>query len=131
MTFDRAITFAQDLIRIPSLPGNEEQLAARVLAEFELLGFDEVWSDAVGNCFARVRGTADAPAVMLSSHLDAVDVGDPASWEHPPFAAIIEGGFLHGRGAMDIKTPLALQTHVAAAFLNRRLEADVIVAHTV
>ena len=129
--FDRAIAFAQDLIRIPSLPGNEGELAARVLDEFEALGFDEVWSDAVGNCFARVRGTASAPAVMLSSHLDAVDVGDPTTWEYPPFGGKIDGGFLHGRGAMDIKGPLALQTYVAATFLNRRLEADVIVAHTV
>ncbi|MEX2282497.1 MAG: M20/M25/M40 family metallo-hydrolase [Gemmatimonadota bacterium] len=129
--FERAITFAQDLIRIPSLPGQEGDLAARVLDEFEKLGFDEVWSDDVGNCLARVRGTANAPAVMLSSHLDAVDVGDAAAWEYPPFAATIDGGFLHGRGAMDIKGPLALQTYVAATFLKQRLECDVIVAHTV
>ena len=71
MSFDRAIGFARDLIRIPSLPGQEGELAARVLAEYEALGFDEVWTDAVGNCLARVRGTGGAPAVMLSSHLHA------------------------------------------------------------
>ncbi len=131
MSFERAIAFAQDLIRIPSLPGQEGELAARVLQEFKTLGFDDVWSDDVGNCLARVHGTGSAPAVMLSSHLDAVDVGDATSWEFPPFAGTIAGGFLHGRGAMDIKGPLALQTHVAAGFLDRRLPCDVIVAHTV
>jgi succinyl-diaminopimelate desuccinylase len=131
MPFDRAIQFAQALIRIPSLPGQEGELAARVLREFEALGFDDVWSDEVGNCLARVRGSGSAPAVMLSSHLDAVDVGDAASWEHHPFAGVIADGFLHGRGAMDIKGPLALQTYAAAHFLRNRLDGDVIVAHTV
>jgi acetylornithine deacetylase/succinyl-diaminopimelate desuccinylase-like protein len=60
-----------------------------------------------------------------------VDVGDPAGWEHPPFAADIAAGFLHGRGSMDIKGPLALQTYAAAHFLDHRLEGDVFVAHTV
>jgi acetylornithine deacetylase/succinyl-diaminopimelate desuccinylase-like protein len=32
---------------------------------------------------------------------------------------------------MDIKGPLALQTHAAATFLNNRMDGDVIVAHTV
>ena len=130
-SFQQAIQFAQDLIRIPSLPGQEGDLAARVLREFEALRFDDVWSDEVGNCFARVRGSAAASPVMLSCHLDAVDVGEVSSWEHHPFSADISAGFLHGRGAMDIKGPLALQTHVAAGFLHARLPGDVIVAHTV
>ncbi len=129
--FEQAITFARDLIRIPSLPGQEGELAARVLREFEALRFDDVWSDEVGNCLARVRGTGSAAAVMLSCHLDAVDIGEAASWEYDPFGGLIEGGFLHGRGAMDIKGPLALQTHVAAGFLQDRLPGDLLLAHTV
>ena len=39
-------------------------------------------------------------------------------------------GFLHGRGSMDIKGPLALQTYVAAG-LKGEAPGDVIVAHTV
>jgi putative selenium metabolism hydrolase len=68
---------------------------------------------------------------MLNSHLDVVDVGEPDSWEHPPFAADVADGFLHGRGAMDIKGPLALQTHAAAHFLAQPGAGDVVVAHTV
>ncbi|MGH7469758.1 MAG: M20/M25/M40 family metallo-hydrolase, partial [Longimicrobiales bacterium] len=130
-SFDQAIRFAQDLIRIPSLPGQEGELAARVLHEFQHLRFDDVWSDEVGNCFARVRGLGDAQPVMLSCHLDAVDVGDPASWQFDPFGGTIADGFLHGRGAMDIKGPLAVQTYAAASFLHERPPGDVIVAHTV
>jgi succinyl-diaminopimelate desuccinylase len=130
-SFAGAIEFARALIRIPGLPGEEGEVAARVLREMEDLRFDDVWSDEVGNCFGRVRGTGTAPAVMLNCHLDAVDVGDPATWERSPFSADVADGFLHGRGAMDIKGPLALQTHAAATFLNDRLPGDVIVAHTV
>jgi putative selenium metabolism hydrolase len=129
-SFDEAIRFAQDLIRIPSLPGQEGDLAARVLREFETLRFDDVWTDDVGNCFARVRGTGSAPPLMLSCHLDAVDIGEAAGWEYDPFGGIVSAGYLHGRGAMDIKGPLALQTYVAAGFLTDRLPGDVIVAHT-
>lgn len=131
MPFDRAIAFAQDLIRIPSPPGGEGDLAARVLAEMKSLRFDDVWSDAAGNTIGRIRGRGEAPPVMLSCHLDAVDVGDAAAWAIPPFEGRIQDGFLHGRGAMDIKGPLALQTHAAAMFVDQRPAGDIIVAHTV
>jgi putative selenium metabolism hydrolase len=68
---------------------------------------------------------------MLSCHLDAVDIGDPDGWRIPPFEGRIEDGFLHGRGAMDIKGPLALQTFAAATFVERRPAGDLLVAHTV
>jgi putative selenium metabolism hydrolase len=131
VSFDRAIAFARDLIRIPSLPGAEREIAERVRAELEDLGFDDVWIDAVGNVLGRVRGRNEAPSVMLSCHLDAVDVGDPTAWEHDPFAADLADGHLHGRGAMDIKGPLALQTYAAAGFLDDRPAGDILVAHTV
>ena len=48
----------------------------------------------------------------------------------PALRRVIADGFLHGRGAMDIKGPLAIQTHVAAA-LRDRAPGDIIVAHPV
>jgi putative selenium metabolism hydrolase len=131
LSFERALAFAQDLIRIPGPSGGEGAVAARVVQELKDLGFDDVWTDTVGNVLARVRGRGEAPPVMLSSHLDVVDVGDPASWEYPPFGAVIADGFLHGRGAMDIKGPLALQTYAAAHFLRERPAGDIIIGHTV
>jgi acetylornithine deacetylase/succinyl-diaminopimelate desuccinylase-like protein len=129
-SFDATLSFAQDLIRIPGLPGAEGDVAERVLREMEDLQFDEVWRTRSAR-FARVNGRGSAPAVMLNCHLDAVDIGERASWEYDPYAGIVADGFLHGRGAMDIKGPLALQTHAAAWFLRQRLDGDVIVAHTV
>lgn len=128
--FGRALDFARELIRIPSPPGGEGEVARRVLQELEELGFADARIDEVGNVIGRIRGAGDGPVVMLSCHLDVVAEGDPDEWEHPPFSAALEAGFLHGRGAMDIKGPLALQTHAAAA-LAGETPGDVIVAHTV
>ena len=128
--FDRVITFARDLIRIPSPPGAEDEVAARVVTEMRDLRFDDVRVDDFGNVIGVVRGSGDGPTVLLNSHLDVVSEGDHDEWEYPPFAGEVAGGFLHGRGAMDIKGPLAIQTH-AAAGMRGKTPGDVVVAHTV
>jgi putative selenium metabolism hydrolase len=131
LAFDRAIAFAQELIRIPGAPGAEGGVATRVMRELIALGFHDVRSDDVGNVIGVAPGRGSSPAVMLCSHLDVVDAGDPAAWEYPPFGGVIADGHLHGRGAMDIKGPLALQTYAAARFLAEPAAGAVIVAHTV
>jgi putative selenium metabolism hydrolase len=129
-TFDDAIAFAQDLIRIPSLSGEEGEVARRVKLEMEALGYDECRLDDLGNVIGVVRGSGGAPSVMLNCHMDVVAEGTHDDWEYPPFGAVIEDGHLHGRGSMDIKGPLALQTYAAACLKGKAL-GDVIVAHTV
>jgi succinyl-diaminopimelate desuccinylase len=129
-SFEQALAFARDLIRIPSLPGEEGPLAARVLEEMRELGYQDLRTDALGSVVGRIPGRGEAPPVLLNAHLDMVAAGDPGDWEHPPFAGVVVGGVLHGRGAMDIKGPLAIQTH-AAATMAGRAAGDVWVAHTV
>jgi len=129
-SFENALAFAQDLIRIPSPPGGEEAVARRIKEEMETLGYDQVRVDDLGNVIGVVRGAQGGPSVMLNCHTDVVAEGDPEEWEHPPFAGVVADGCLHGRGAMDIKGPLALQTYAAVA-LRGRASGDVIVAHTV
>ena len=43
--------------------------------------------------------------VMLSSHLDVVPIepGTEGDWEHPPFSGAIRGGYVYGRGTMDVQ----------------------------
>lgn len=129
-TFEGALAFARDLIRIPSLPGREEGVARRVLQEMESLGFLDLRFDRVGNVLGRIPGRGEGPPLLLNSHLDIVSAGDPSGWEIPPFEGRVQDGFLHGRGAMDIKGPLALQTY-AAARLAGESPGDLWVAHTV
>ena len=107
-------TFLQELIRIRSLPGEEAELARRVIVEMERLGYDRVELDEAGNVLGLIRGRDGGPSVMLNTHLDHVEAGDPADWPHPPFEAVRADGRIWGRGAVDIKGPLAAQVHGAA-----------------
>lgn len=43
--------------------------------------------------------------VGILAHLDVVPEGDPADWRHPPYAAVVDGGALYGRGSIDDKGP--------------------------
>lgn len=129
-SFEGALAFAADLIRIPGLPGREADVAARVRQEMEALGLADVRIDAAGNVIGIARGRGDAPPVMVNSHLDVVAEGEHSDWEVPPFSGEVRDGCLHGRGAMDIKGPLAIQTYAAAALIGSA-PGDVIVAHTV
>ena len=63
------------MIRTPSLPGQEGEMANLVANEMRDLGYDEVRVDEVGNVLGRIKGRGDAPDIMFNTHLDHVDVG--------------------------------------------------------
>jgi len=129
-SFENALAFAGELIGIPGLPGEEREVASRLKEEMEALGLSDVHIDDTGNVIGITTGTGDAPPAMLNCHLDVVAEGDHSEWEVPPFSGEVRDGFLHGRGSMDIKGPLALQTYAAASMIGQA-PGDVIVAHTV
>ena len=105
------VHFLQRLLRVRSLPGEEEEIARLVAGEMEALAFDDVRIDEAGNVLGRVRGAGSAPPMMFNTHLDHVDAGDPADWPHPPFGGEVVDGRVWGRGAVDIKGPLAAQVY--------------------
>lgn len=124
------IGFLQEILRIESRTGSESTLAARVVREMQARHFDAAWLDQSGNALGLVRGFESGAATMLLTHLDHIDVGDLALWKHPPFAGILENGEIFGRGAVDIKGPLAAQLFALAGLLEqgKRPKRDVILA---
>lgn len=115
MNTDAAVvSFLQDLIRIPSLSGQEEALVRRVAQEMDTTGaFDAVWFDQLGNVIGQI-GTGPLK-ILLDAHIDTVDVGDVSAWPHPPYAAEIVDGYITGRGAVDEKPAMACMLYGAAA----------------
>jgi acetylornithine deacetylase/succinyl-diaminopimelate desuccinylase-like protein len=107
------VELTQALIRLDTsnAPGNET-LAARLLQEYledaniecELVARNP----ARANLVARVGGSdPDAPSLAFVGHTDVVPA-DPRDWTHPPFAAVVDDdGWLHGRGAIDMKNEVA------------------------
>jgi putative selenium metabolism hydrolase len=112
------VDLLQQMIRTPSLPGREGEMAALVAHEMRDLGYDEVRIDEAGNVLGRITGRGEAPALMFNTHLDHVDVGDPTGWPHPPHGGEIHDDRVWGRGAVDIKGPMAAQIVGVARWLG-------------
>jgi len=100
-------SLAQSLIRCASVTPADAGALGIVQSALEARGFT-CWRlpfNEVDNLFAR-RGTT-APHLCFAGHTDVVPPGDIAAWTHPPFAARIVDGTLHGRGAQDMKGAIA------------------------
>lgn len=111
-------------------PGNESAGAAYLR---DLLVKEGIAARLVGDdpkrqgVYARLESGTDAKALLLLSHIDVVPA-DAAAWRNPPFAGVREGGYLWGRGALDIKS-LTIAHLMAVVDLKRRgakLERDVV-----
>lgn len=111
----QVVDLCQRLVRIPSLPSQEGDLARFVQAEMERLGYDRVWRDEAGNVIAFAAGTGGGPKVQFNTHLDHVDPGNPVGWPFPPYEARLHEGYIWGRGTSDIKGPMAAQIVALAA----------------
>ena len=70
------------------------------------------------NVHIRIRGKQRGGGLMLVNHIDVVPPGDPAQWQHPPFAGDIAVNQLWGRGVLDMKA-LALCQLLALAAVQR------------
>jgi succinyl-diaminopimelate desuccinylase len=113
------VDFTQRLIQTPSMTYEEAPLAELVAAELQRLNFDQVWIDEIGNVNGRIRGTDPSlGALVLNTHLDHVDPGERSLWSVPPYSGTIVGDRIVGRGACDIKGPLAVQVYSLAALLR-------------
>jgi succinyl-diaminopimelate desuccinylase len=105
------------LIQIPSLPGQEGDIARCIATEMERLQYDRVWTDEVGNVIGRMKG-GRGRSLMFNGHMDHVDPGPVDHWPFPPYEAHLDDTWLWGRGASDMKAPLGLQIY-APALLRR------------
>lgn len=106
------IAFAQKLIRIKSMSGEEGPIAQCVKSEMEKLGYEGVTIDAIGNVVGRLgHGKA---SIHFDSHMDTVEVNDADKWDHPPFSGEIHNGYIWGRGSVDMKSALCASIYGAA-----------------
>ena len=106
------LILTQDLIRCPSVTPEEggaltylQNVLEKAGFECTRLPFSEDGTPDVDNLYARI-GTK-APHLCFAGHTDVVPTGSPQSWTHPPFDAVIDNGWLFGRGAVDMKGGVA------------------------
>jgi succinyl-diaminopimelate desuccinylase len=114
----------QALIRCPSVTPAEGGALALLQSVLQPMGFSierPVFSEAgtpdVENLYARLG--AAGPSLMFAGHTDVVPPGDEARWTHPPFSGAIADGYLHGRGAVDMKGGIACFAAALARYIER------------
>ncbi|MBP2699100.1 succinyl-diaminopimelate desuccinylase [Photobacterium lucens] len=107
MSDSPVIALAKDLMSRPSVTPEDAGCQDVMIARLEQLGFTietMVFEDTT-NLWAR-RGT-QAPLFVFAGHTDVVPSGPVEQWHTPPFEPTIIDGYLHGRGAADMKGSLA------------------------
>lgn len=101
-------------------PGNEIA-AARFFAEIcQREGIEHrVFESAPGRgiIWARLSGDGSRRPLILLNHLDVVP-HSPEYWSSPAFGGLKRGGFVYGRGALDMKS-LAIAQFVSLLALKR------------
>jgi succinyl-diaminopimelate desuccinylase len=123
---ERSITeLVQILVRIPTRAAVDsyepifavlsEWLAARGVS-FQLLRDQNHQGVAL---VGTVGAKSKKPVYLVNATVDTVGFGNLDSWAKDPLGAIIEDGWLHGRGSADSKAGVAIFCHVLAAFQAR------------
>ena len=116
---DEVLRLARALIAAPSEnPGGTEDEAGAVAADvLSGLGAETqvVRSDAGRPSVVATIGALEGPSLAWNGHLDVVPAGDPLTWASPPFGGAVQNGRLIGRGAADMKGPIASALAAVAA----------------
>ena len=129
-----AIAVFKDLLRIDTTnpPGNEILAARYVASILEREGIEHTIVESEptrASVVARLRGSGKRGPLLLNGHLDVVPA-ERERWDHDPFGAVEAGGYIWGRGAIDMKNMVAmsLMTLVLLKRAEVPLERDVIFA---
>jgi acetylornithine deacetylase len=131
------ISFLQELVRIPSLLGDEEPAQQLVDARLRELGFAvrSVEPDAEAlaahadsgiplisyrgrRCLVGTLGEDAGRSLLLNGHVDVVSAEPLDRWTRQPFGAEIEEGRLYGRGSCDMKGGVAAMLLAVEAALS-------------
>lgn len=106
------IEVAQKLLRCPSVTPEEggaltvlEELLTPLGFKCERVTFSEPGTPDVENLYARLGDSG--PHLAFAGHTDVVPPGNLDDWTHPPFSGILDGDWLYGRGAVDMKGAIA------------------------
>ncbi len=129
---DSLIELVQSLVKVPSVTGEEGAVQEVVARAMRDLGLEvDVWEPSVDdlrpyaehvgefesfegrpNVVGVWRGSGGGRSIILNGHIDTVEPGSPATWDHPAFSGEIVDGAIVGRGSLDMKGGVA--THLTA-----------------
>jgi succinyl-diaminopimelate desuccinylase len=131
----RTLQLAEELIRRPSVSPEDAGCLEIIAARLTALGFVCERMDSgpesfrVRNMWAiRRAGAGDARLLVFAGHTDVVPPGPLDRWMSDPFIPVIRDGKLFGRGAADMKSPLAAMVVACEEFLAARPDPRISIA---
>lgn len=106
------VSILQSLLRFDTTnpPGAEEECISWISGLMSSAGIEHALhsrSSDRPNLVARIRGDGDAAPLLLYGHVDVVTTAHQ-DWKYPPFSATIADGLVWGRGALDMKSAVAM-----------------------
>lgn len=119
MTDSPTLALAKDLISRQSVTPEDAGCQELMINRLKALGFEidvMVFEDTT-NFWAR-RGT-EAPLFAFAGHTDVVPAGPIEQWNTKPFEPTVVDGYLHGRGAADMKGSLASMIVAVEQFIEK------------
>ncbi len=118
-----ALAITRDLIRCPSVTpadagalGVLEALLKQAGFTTHRVTFSEAGTADIDNLYARI-GT-EGPHITFAGHTDVVPPGDEAAWSLPAFSGEVKGGYIYGRGAVDMKGGIACSVAAVLDYLR-------------
>ena len=115
MSAPDVVELLRELIRFDTTnpPGNETACIEHVRGLLTAAGIESkilAQADDRPNLIARLEGRGEAPPLLLYGHVDVVTTAGQ-QWTHEPFAADVADGVVWGRGALDMKSGVAMLVH--------------------
>lgn len=105
------IRLASDLIKIPSEnpPGDVNKITEFLVKYLQDTGVDVSVMESVKGKPNLVcqTGSESSRSLLLNGHTDVVPAGFREHWKFDPFGGEIKDGYIHGRGASDMKAGVA------------------------
>ncbi len=113
------IALLSQLIACPSITPKDAQCQDILKNHLSRMGFTvtDLPSGPVNNFWAK-QGK-DQPLFVFAGHTDVVTPGDLHTWQFDPFKPTRHEGYLYGRGAQDMKGPLAAMVVATERFLEK------------
>ena len=131
---------AQELVRIPSVTGDEPAVQERVAQALADAGLEvDTFEADLGRLKMHPRfpgmetdrqqarlvagtlGPRGGRSLILNGHVDVVPPGNRTRWQASPWSGHIQAGRLFGRGACDMKAGVAVAISVAGALAKSGL----------
>ena len=128
---DELVELGKDLIRIPSMIGEETPLARWLASYFSARGYEVELQEVEPGWYQTVavlKGSGGGRSLMFNGHLDNNPLASGQASN--PFEPRVEGDKLYGAGIRNMKSGVASMVHAAEAIRRSgtQLKGDLVVA---